>query len=280
MAEQTSYHGRILSHPASTPAAVSRLGAIYVAAAAMLVSSPVVGCGDPNPVRPTPRAALTLESFAVTATAVPGGLFRYGARVTLRETAGFAAALSSVTVAVTDRSGTASESVISPAEAFGASRIPGHGTLISTILTSTGVLRAANTVLVRVTFQGDNGAAGAAESSTGVPFDLTGTWTGPLPIRTPIGDWSRARASLTHAGESISGDLASRDDAHYAVSGTVFADGALISLGGLPGTSTCSAVFLAMTRFEFEGGRVQRAGGVTLGRCFGTIAGEFQLERD
>jgi hypothetical protein len=111
-------------------------------------------------------------------------------------------------------------------------------------------------------------------------IDLTGSWTGALPIRTPGGaDWSLASVSLVQSAEMVTGELVSRNDVKYPLTGTVSQDGASLTVGGLPRDSSCGGIILVVTRFEFRRGRVQRLLGHGTGRCFGTIAGNFQLER-
>lgn len=236
-------------------------------------------CGS-DPSGPDGRqSALEIDTFSVTARLTTPGVFSYGAFVTLRETAGTGAALSSVTVILADVSGSSSTAELPVATAFGTARIGARGTLVSTALAVSGVLATASSFTVRVGFRGNRGAPGASERTTPVGLDVSGAWRGPLPIRTPAGDWSLGRATLVQTGADVAGDLVSRDEARYPLTGRVLPDGVLLQLGGLPGTSTCSAVALAVTQFTFGEAGVQRMTGGALGRCFGTVAGAFELER-
>lgn len=124
-------------------------------------------------------------------------------------------------------------------------------------------------------------AIGCTASSPVAPkvIDVTGVWTGTLPFRMPDEDWSLARVSLVQAGDSVAGEITSRDDVRYPLSGTLSATAATLSVDGLPGNSTCSDIQLLVTRFDFRGPRVQRLSGRATGRCYGTVAGEFELRR-
>jgi hypothetical protein len=110
-------------------------------------------------------------------------------------------------------------------------------------------------------------------------IDLTGTWTGALPFTLPDGDWTEGRLTLVQSGSTIDGEIISRDHVRYPLTGTLSGSEAELIVGGLPGTSTCAGVSLIVTRFDFLGSRLQRLSGRAAGRCFGTVAGEFQLRR-
>src|SRR5687768_3521009 len=102
------------------------------------------------------------------------------------------------------------------------------------------------------------------------PVDLTGLWTGRLPIRTPDrGDWSLAQVSLVQTGSTVTGEAVNRDSAGYPLTGTVSQDGATLSVGGLPTDTSCGGIVLFVTRFEFSRRRVQRLLGHASGRCPG-----------
>jgi hypothetical protein len=73
--------------------------------------------------------------------------------------------------------------------------------------------------------------------------------------------------------------MVSRDGATYPRSGTLDATGAQLAVGNLPGTSTCSAIFIAIGEFEVTAAGVQGLAGWARGRCFGTVAGTFDLRR-
>lgn len=88
------------------------------------------------------------------------------------------------------------------------------------------------------------------------------------------------RVSLVQSGDALTGELVSRDGVRFPLSGSVSGDWApMVLLGGLPGTSTCGGVGLVITKFEFVSGRVQRFSGSAGGQCFGTVAGNFELQR-
>jgi hypothetical protein len=110
-------------------------------------------------------------------------------------------------------------------------------------------------------------------------MDLTGTWTGALPFTLPDGGWTEGRLALVQSGSTIDGEIISRDNVRSPLSGTLAGSEAELIVGGLPGTSTCAGVSLIVTGFDFRGPNVQRLSGRAAGRCFGTVAGEFQLRR-
>jgi hypothetical protein len=201
--------------------------------------------------------------------------------LTLRETAGVGATISGVTAPLTETSGATTVSQFSAPDVFGTIRIAANGTLAANNISFTGPLLAVSEMSVWVTFTDDNGNTGSAQTSAALKLDLTGDWSGPLPIKTqPTGDWSLARASLVQSGDRLTGELVSRDGAPFPLSGSVSASWApMLSLGGLPGTSTCAGVGLGITHLEFIGGQVRRLSGHAMGRCFGTVAGNFELQR-
>ena len=120
------------------------------------------------------------------------------------------------------------------------------------------------------------------ESSPAAPrvaLSFTGTWAGSLPIRTPADDdWSDTRMALVQADGRITGEIVSAAGARHVVSGTASGTSADLRVDGLPGTSTCAGVILTIeiTRNVRRGDRLAGQAG---GRCFGTIAGTFELRR-
>ncbi len=245
----------------------------------------LAGCdGNESPtMRHLGPATISIESSTTTAAAPPccaRGAFTYRVWLTLRETAGVGATLSGVTVTVTETSGASVTSRISATDAFGTIRVPPEGTLVSNNISSSGPVSTVSEITVRVMFTDDNGNAGSVQTSTAARLDLVGDWYGALPIKTPTGDWSLGHASLVQSGDRLTGELVGRDGARYPLSGSVSGDWApLLLLGGLPGTSSCASVGLVLTRFEFASGQVRLLSGYATGRCFGTVAGEFDLER-
>ena len=135
--------------------------------------------------------------------------------------------------------------------------------------------RAALVIALLVASAGCGGSSPAAPAS----IDLTGDWTGALPFRMPDEDWSLARVSLVQAGSALTGEAASREDVRYPLSGTLSGTGGTLTVEGLPGDSTCASIGLLITRLEFVGGRVERISGQAAGRCYGTVAGAFELRR-
>lgn len=112
-------------------------------------------------------------------------------------------------------------------------------------------------------------------------IDVTGTWTGVVPIKLPQGTGgSPARLSLVQSDTTVTGELISRGGARYPLSGGMrTGDEIQLLVGNLPGDSTCGGVGVIFSDFERVGGHVQRISGRTFGRCFGTIAGSLELRR-
>jgi len=259
-----------------------RLRALHaIVALALLV--PLAACdNNDSPSAPDPTtAALVVENLVVRLTLPQAG--SSGDAVaeldfTVRETAGIGATLSTLTVTLTDRGGATQTMEIDPAEAFGARRIAGGGTLTAKAISATTRLDL-DGVAVRITFADDGGEQGSVEESMEVSIDVSGTWTGELPIRTPVGQWTAATLTLEQTGDEITGTLQSADGFQYLVTGSVTGAGFDILVNGLPGTSTCAGVGLTVSELEFRDGRLERLRGRAFGRCFGTIAGHFELQR-
>lgn len=109
-------------------------------------------------------------------------------------------------------------------------------------------------------------------------LDVTGVWTGSLPFRTPGEDWSAARVSLVQADGTVTGEVISRDGMRYGLEGSIEAGDIVLTLQGLPGTSTCAGIQLYITDLEVKDG-VPHLSGRVGGRCYGTVAGSFELRR-
>jgi hypothetical protein len=121
-------------------------------------------------------------------------------------------------------SGASTVAELSGAEALGTTRINANATLVPTIGV-TGPPISATEMTVTVIFIDDNGHSGSAQTSTGVRLDLTGDWTGQLPIRTaPTADWSSARMALVQSRDVLTGELVSRDGTRFPLNGNVPAD--------------------------------------------------------
>ena len=126
-----------------------------------------------------------------------------------------------------------------------------------------------------------SGGSIACHTSPDAPtvIDLTGAWAGTLPLRIPDEDWSRSQISLVQAGTTLTGELSAPNATRYPLSGTVSSDGANLTVGGLPGTSTCASILLVVSGFEVRGGRVQSMFGRAMGSCYGTVDGAFEMRR-
>jgi hypothetical protein len=110
-------------------------------------------------------------------------------------------------------------------------------------------------------------------------IDLTGTWIGTIPLRMPQGDWSSdTRVELVQTGAMLEGALISRDNVRFPLSGSVAEPESVLTVGGLTDPS-CAGISLILTEFDFRGPNVQRVSGRAVGRCFGTVAGQFELRR-
>lgn len=111
-------------------------------------------------------------------------------------------------------------------------------------------------------------------------IDLTGTWTGSIPLRMPDGDWSSdTRVELVQNGATLAGELISRDNARFPLSGSLSEPESVLTVGGLTDDPSCAGISLILTGFDFRGPNVQRVSGRAVGRCFGTVAGQFELRR-
>lgn len=252
-----------------------------IVALALFVS--LAACDDnDSPSAPDPTAAtLVVENLALRLSAPQAGIaddITAAFDFTVRETAGVGATISGLTVTLTDRGGSPTPLELDPAEAFGTNRIPGGGTLNARDITTTAQLEL-DTVSVLIAFVDDGGEQGTVDESMEVSVDVSGTWTGELPIRTPVGQWTSATLTLEQAGDEITGTLESADGFQYPLTGSFTDAGFDILVNGLPGTSTCAGVGLTVTELEIREGRIERLTGRAFGRCFGTIAGTFVLER-
>lgn len=206
--------------------------------------------------------------------------FTYQVSLALRETGGGGATISQVTAALSESSGARTESQFSAAEAFGTTRIEANQTLMSTGITVAGPLATASDITARVAFVDDRGNAGSAQASTAVKAVFTGEWSGSTTITQPPGDWSHVRLSLVQNGDTLTGQLITRDDRRFPVSGCVSCEWTpMISIGGVPtGSSGCS-IGMRLENFHFRGGQMQRLSVLLTGRCPGTASGTGNLER-
>jgi hypothetical protein len=240
------------------------------------------GCDDNgSPTSPDPtQAVLAIENLRLRATAPQPAIddIELDLTFTLRETAGLAATISTVTVTFTDRSGAPTAIAVDPADVFGTTQINARGSLEATGITTTGQLDL-GAVAVRIAFVDEGGNQGTAEESMELSLDVEGEWTGELPIRTPVGDWTSATLTLEQNGTEITGELVSSDGFRFPITGSFGDNGFDLLVGGLPGSSTCAGIGLTIAGIEFFDGRIDRISGRAFGRCLGTIAGTFVLER-
>lgn len=116
---------------------------------------------------------------------------------------------------------------------------------------------------------------GAPGSET---LDVTGVWTGSLPLRMPDGDWSAARVALVQADGTVTGEVMSRDGVRHDLKGSIEEGEIVLSVQGLPGTSTCASIQLYITGVTVKN-RVRHLSGRVGGRCYGTVAGSFELRK-
>ena len=227
--------------------------------------------------------AITLENVAAIATkrVAVEGPFTYQVSLALSETGGAGATISQVTATLSEMSGARTETQVSATEAFGTTRIPANGTLAATGISVTGLLQTANEITVRVTFTDDKGNVGSAQTSTGVRLDLNGDWSGPFQISTqPPADWSIGRAALVKNGDSLTGELVSRDGVRFTLSGSVSREWApTMAIGGLFNPNGPCGLSLLLTEFEFTSGRLSRIAGRPIGRCPGTACCSFEVQR-
>ena len=237
-----------------------------------------------TPIAPVVHAAAILVDEGTTTASPPRcctrGLTAYRVSFALREINGVAATIASVTTRVTETSGASTADELSVQDLFGTTRIAANGTLVATNVSFTRPLETVSEMIVRATFNDENGNTGSAQTSIGLKLDLSGDWTGPLPIRSdPVGDWSLARASLVQSADAITGELISRDSVHIPLErGTVSAEGPpMLSIRGLT-ISPCGGT-LSMSQIDFGRGRVERLSGHATGRCYGTFFGDFELQR-
>lgn len=269
--------------PRSTPPAIIAL---------VLACCVSTACDDPkSPTAPSAggRSAVSLAPFDASVTFGPTGAITYRVVLTLRETAGVSATISSVTITLVEHSGVRSTTLVPPADAFQTTTVAGNGTLTSNAisvygpplfdLTACCPRYTVGQIVARVTFTDANGNDGIGETAIETGFDLTGQWTGgPISLRAP-GDWSAVRVSLTQAQSGLRGEMVSRDGNALMLNGSLSRDGANLSIEGACGSAS-GGVGLTLRVFEFSGGRVQRMSGTYLGRCFGTVAGSLELRRE
>ena len=246
----------------------------------------IAACDDGrSPTAPEGRPA-TIVAEPVRTTAVHTGLngFVYRFSLALRERAGLGATISRAAATLTDTSGTRVVTELSTIDGLDTSRIDANATLVPTI-TVRGPLITASEVAVNVSFIDDNGHSSSAQTTTGVRLDLTGDWTGRLPINTlPTADWSSAaRIGLVQKdGGIFTGELVSADGRRFPLDGVTRPDSfpSLTVRGLMPtGSLIICGVVLSFVEFEFVNGQVEQLSGRATGRCPGTLGGNFVLQR-
>ena len=244
---------------------------------AVIAGALVAACDSPT--GPEGRAAaIVIGDVTTTATfARPEGLrFLYGMPLVLRETGGVGATITEVTATLTEVSGASTTARLSPADVFGTARITARGTLASTTIALAATPSTASEMSVRVAFNDDRGNAGSVQASSVVRLDLNGNWSGPLRFPTnPRADLSLGRVTIVQSGNSLTGELVSRDGIRFPLSGRVDALRPSLQVNGL---TSCGIVML-VEEFQFGGGHTRRMSGRAGGRCPGTVDGTFELER-
>lgn len=106
---------------------------------------------------------------------------------------------------------------------------------------------------------------------------LSGTWFGDLGTRAPA-DWSEATVELEHEGQSLTATLTA-DGGSWPLTGSFEGGVVMLTVGGLPGTSTCSGLSLRGEPQRGPIGIVLAITGTMTGRCFGTVFFNFTLTR-
>jgi len=236
------------------------------------------GCGG-SPSSPTAPSRGSLTPEVTNIVMRNGGTGSYRLSVTLRETAGISVNVTKVAVTVTAGSGATTTTEFAPSDLLQTPRIDPHGTVSTTVTVAAPVGRDSQVLSIRVMFIDYDGNVGSVDTSAGVKVDLTGAWTGALPIRTnPVANWSFARATLVQSGNMLEGELVSNDAKSFPLSGTLFE----LRVGGLtPGSITvqpCNAQ-LDLREFQINNGQVTHVFGSVRGRCGNTLAGNFVLQR-
>jgi len=245
---------------------------------------PLAGCGgSDSPVAPDhTTAALAVEQFTVQLTApdADDGAFVVEAGVTLRETAGVGATLSVVTLTLTDTAGVPTSIELEAAEAFGANRIAPGGTLTAGRIAATPrLLFALAGVGVRVGFLADGARqAASAQASTELSIDVSGDWTGDLPLRVPAGQAQLGVLTLDQSGEAVSGSATSADGFRFRVTGGFSTSGFDIYIYNYPPHDPCLDVWLDVTAIGFRDGHTDRLRGRWNNECSGGT-GTFELRR-
>ena len=235
------------------------------------------GCGG-SPSAPSP-GSITAQVTKTIVHYTGVGTFSYRLSLTLRETAGVSVNITKVAVIVTGSSGAKVTTEFAPSDLLQTPRIDPRGMASTTVAVQTPIAFDAQNVSVSVMFIDYNENVGSLELSAGVKVDLTGAWTGALPIRTnPVANWSFARAALVQSGFMLAGELVSNDAKPFPLSGTLLE----LRVGGLtPGSITvqpCNAQ-LDIREFEINNGQVTHVFGSVRGRCGNTLAGNFDLQR-
>lgn len=252
-------------------------------ASALLLA--ITACDDGRSPTAPDGGSATIVAEPVRTTAAYTGLngFVYRFSLALRERAGIGATISRAAVTLTDTSGTV-VTELSTIDGLGTSRIDANATLVPTI-TVRGPLITASEVAVNVSFIDDNGHSSSAQTTTGVRLDLTGDWTGRLPINTlPAADWASAAhiGLVQRDGGVFTGELVSADGRRFPLDGVTRPDSfpSLTVRGLMPtGSLIICGVVLSFIEFEFVNGRVEQLSGRATGRCPGTLGGNFVLQR-
>jgi hypothetical protein len=86
--------------------------------------------------------------------------------------------------------------------------------------------------------------------------------------------------ALVQSGDVLTGELVSSDGRRFPLNGDVPANSrpSLRASGFSPTAFICGVVF-SLSEFEFANGRIGQLSGTATGRCPGTIAGTFTLQR-
>ena len=110
---------------------------------------------------------------------------------------------------------------------------------------------------------------------------LTGQWVGTAS-RGPCGqgwaeDWSTVSMTLVQTSTSVTGEVFASEGRRFPVSSL---DGITLHVSGLEGSSTCStyAFFISDRQYDGHGTLVAFSGNLS-GRCCGTLAGPFRVQR-
>ena len=114
------------------------------------------------------------------------------------------------------------------------------------------------------------------------PIDgsLTGQWAGTLGRSPCAGDWSTFALDLVQTGNSLTGEVITRDGRHFSASGSIVDGSGSIDVSLPVGMGECQTFPFQIQHVEHDGmGRAIAFSGNAGGRCCGTIDEGYRYVR-